>query len=135
MSLRRLGGVAAAVTAWIVVTPVWAEDYGPYAVRAGSATSLASFGTYNPGTCNHAAIPVLTSAEPPARGEVTFVRDTAVVREGRCQGKTLKSIGVVYRAAAGFRGRVIFTVDDTSEHYMNAPGIRSERHHFTVDIK
>jgi len=133
----RVGVVCGVVVAAGLVgaRPAAAEDKGPFPVRAGVATKLVSYASYSPETCYFGPLPRMRVLQPPAHGAVEIVKDSFVAKDGRCQGKTFKSMGVVYRSAAGFRGRDTMTIESITEVYVDGMPLRTNTSTITVDVK
>lgn len=125
----------AAVAGLFVMMPARAEDEGPFSVRSGVATPLFSFASYNPDTCYFGPLPRMRVLQPPAHGTVEIVKSSIPAKTGRCQGKTFKSMGVVYRSVAGYRGRDSMTVESVTEVYVGGTPLRTRTSTITVDVK
>ena len=126
--------VAIALVSLGLAAPALAGD-GPIAVKAGVATIVLSFASFNPDTCGYGPLPIMKIARPPSHGTVTFEKYQHVIRENSCAGHTLRSMATVYRSAPGYRGPDTFAVDAETELFVNEPGMRTSRNEISVLVK
>ncbi|MDK9695666.1 MAG: hypothetical protein OEL76_04685 [Siculibacillus sp.] len=115
--------------------PVSATEKGPFNVRSGTSTVVLSYASYDPDTCYFQAIPRLRVATPPAHGSVTIGKSSHAAGKGSCEGKTLRSSVVHYRANPGYRGRDEMVISVESEVFTDGTGIWGDSVRILVDVK
>lgn len=134
MTLSRIAFVAA-LALGATATPLAASDAGPIPVRAGSATTVLSYASYDPSTCYYGALPTLRVVKAPAHGTLVFGKEKRLPSPGTCAGRTFTAATAVYHSSGGFRGRDEMVVEASYAIYTDGTSTRSDQVHITVDVK
>lgn len=91
-------------------------------VPANRKSQVYSHAVYQKQSCISGAIPNMKVSRKPKHGKVTFQRSTFKLGKdtGRCAGKSIKGMGIIYTPDRNYRGQDKFTVTYSYEAYSGA---------------
>jgi len=93
--------------------------------KSGRSVSVTSYGNFNKGSCASAALPRFKVTRKPKHGQFRHVaRTVKITNKGRCKGKSIKAIIVIYTPEKGFRGQDSGQVSFTHFRYTEGAATR-----------
>ena len=106
-------------------------------VPANKTSVVNATATFSKGDCSGGALPRFKVSKAPKHGSVSFrkVTFTLTKRAGRCAGKRVKGMEVLYKPANGYRGKDDFKVGFTMNRYVSAGGVRHVTDSYKITVK
>ncbi len=104
---------------------------------ANKSSVVGGHSTFQTMTCSAGAIPQLKLGKKPKNGTVTFRQSSYKLGKdsGRCKGKNVKGMLVVYKPNRGYRGKDTFRVDFLMHRHVAASRPTQVSYKYIVDIK
>lgn len=104
---------------------------------ANKASVVGGHSTFQIMTCTAGAIPRLKVGKKPKNGTVTFRQNSYKLGKdaGRCEGKNVKGMLVVYKPNRGFRGKDVFRVDFPMHRHVAASRPSNVSYKYVIEVK